>query len=408
MKRTWKTLLAGLALAFFAGAALADPPQNVIFDQNQEKLPAGPIGAAVPQPVQFDADNRHNSDTGLQAGAALHILKPVINNNFAFTTVLASGGNFTNNSQNFKYDFDSAISLWLGYTTDSGLGFRATWFRLETDARGISLTNAFAGAAATPFIFAGTFVPFTGVPLAAGQADVFNLSNRIKIDSWDLDVSQQLHICKFDLNVGMGLRYARITQDANISRTRTGLAGGAVNFENELDSNSYNGWGPTAFVEAKRRLGDTGLALYGNARGGVLLGRAICLWKTARQSVVLPQLRPGPSLHLTRTGPLAQASLNSASNGTAVAAVTIPSFDLATRVVCSSTPVLPQAARAMSALMVSFCPQASASKQPATAIYRSGFTQPRPSTRGPGFFVARGFIITVRLLKIARRLDPIP
>jgi hypothetical protein len=40
----------------------------------------------------------------------------------------------------------------------------------------------------------------------------------------------------------------------------------------ENDGNHFNGWGPTVFLEARRPIGCRGLALYGDARVGVLFG----------------------------------------------------------------------------------------------------------------------------------------
>jgi hypothetical protein len=267
--RLKRTFCLAVILSLTGAAMAADPTSSGSRDSSPAPVIQSPDSCSGPSCI--DGGDCHCADPGLQAGATWHILRPVINNNFAFVTISAPGTSVDQSTHNFRYKYDSGVSLWLGYTLDSGLGFRTTWFHLDADAKSIAFTNPFAGVI-TQFVIAGSFVGSGAAPLAAGQADVFNLGNSIRINSWDFDVTQEAQLGRIDLNLGAGLRYVRITQEANISRVRTGLPAGAVDTDSENDSSSFNGWGPTFFVEARRSIGCYGFGLYANVRGGILFG----------------------------------------------------------------------------------------------------------------------------------------
>src|SRR5262249_36021939 len=73
----------------------------------------------------------------------------------------------------------------------------------------------------------------------------------------------------------VGIRYAHIAQGYNAAVVNANGSLGAT----ILSGNNFNGAGPTAALETRRRLGTTGLFLYAKARGSVLFG-------TARKSAV--------------------------------------------------------------------------------------------------------------------------
>src|SRR5438874_8822492 len=181
------TKLFSLAAAFglAAAASAADQPASGSPSSGSPKEQVPPPAAQSCQqpsifydgPAVIDNDNGNDHRYGIQAGSELHFLRPVINNNFAFATIITpAGGGFSNTNQNFRYNYSTDVSFWLGYTLDSGLGFRTTWFHESAPAQPITVTNSFVGPGGlTPFFFAATFVPTTGVALAAVQVDVVNL-----------------------------------------------------------------------------------------------------------------------------------------------------------------------------------------------------------------------------------------
>src|SRR5207248_3339482 len=115
-------------------------------------------------------------------------------------------------------------------------------------------------------------VSTNNIGLGAAQTQEFTFNNDLKIDSWDFDVTQAFRVCHLDVNAGAGIRYFHMAQDTSATRTATGLARGFVGAAAEVDSTSYNSFGPTLLVEMRRHVGDRGIGVYANVRGGLLFG----------------------------------------------------------------------------------------------------------------------------------------
>src|SRR5437660_668936 len=117
MLMSLKKALGAMALFGWAGLVLATDNQGSSQGSGSGSLPptiSPPVVVAPTFVEERSVIDRENgvSDPGLQAGVAWHLLRPVINNNFAFATInTPPGGGFTNNNTNFRYDYDSAVSL---------------------------------------------------------------------------------------------------------------------------------------------------------------------------------------------------------------------------------------------------------------------------------------------------------
>jgi hypothetical protein len=217
-------------------------------------------------------------DQGCQGDAIIfggewHVLRPVVNDNRAFvlSTANAIGTVVANTQQNFQYKFESDPSLWVGYRTECGLGFQATWFHLDNNSNTNSITIPGTGTSTLTFPTPVGFATFFEFP---GSAVPFTFNSDLKMDIWDFDVTQRVEICHLDLLVGGGIRYLHIGQDytatAGVPRI-PGVAGTPGTLTDSL-SNRFDGGGPTIILDGLRRFGNSGFSLYGNARGGVLFG----------------------------------------------------------------------------------------------------------------------------------------
>jgi hypothetical protein len=275
-----------LGLAFVLGWAgttiAADAP---VSGQASGSLPpAAPAPVQVCSPVGNCCDNGscaidHDCcdhcvpGSGIIFGAEWHLIRPVINDNVAFTTTTSTATTSAKVSTPYQYNFESDPSIWMGYRSCDGLGFQVTWFHMNQNSDPVGSTiNSTTGTSKPPVtvtlpfftIFSsGLFLPIS----VASNGD-------IKMDIWDFDVTQRVEIGHLDLTFGGGIRYFHMAQDANTvldlsadARVRT--SAGTIS---ATASNSFDGGGPTLILDGLRRFGSSGFGLYANARGGVLFG----------------------------------------------------------------------------------------------------------------------------------------
>lgn len=125
-------------------------------------------------------------------------------------------------------DYQSGIRYVLGYVSDSGLGVRGRYWSFD-NATGYAPPYA-------PAVF--------GIHVQAADAE--------------FTMAQRLRHC--DLEFSGGLRYGQL-EYSNPPLTLYGP--GTVKFE---------GVGPTASLNAQRALGSSGISVFGNVRGSVMLG----------------------------------------------------------------------------------------------------------------------------------------
>jgi hypothetical protein len=269
--------------------------------------PAGPSIVYSDKPSLLSSDDENScSQSYFQSGAALHVLRPVIGNNFGMlfeTFTSDQPGPFdgflpaSSHFENFNYPYTISPSVWVGYTTDSGLGVRLNWFHFDQDANTLTAVEhalvPVGGSGAgtvvsSPSAFVSTLA--SGSVLQQGQSAVYIATNRLFLDVWDFDVTQTFKVCQLDITAGGGLRYLHMNQTYDVSRTHQGLPRGEFDNEFESDSNSFNGFGPTALLEVQRPIGCGGLGLYGDARVGLLFGvrRETCIQQ--RDDNVLQEL----------------------------------------------------------------------------------------------------------------------
>ncbi len=125
-------------------------------------------------------------------------------------------------------EYSTGIRYILGYTSDSGLGVRARYWSYNDD-----------------FGFVPPFAPSQlGIQLSVADAEV-TLGQQLR--HWDLEVSG-------------GLRYGKL-QYSNATPSLFGV--GYMTFE---------GVGPTASLSARRALSSSGVSLFGNVRGSMMIG----------------------------------------------------------------------------------------------------------------------------------------
>jgi hypothetical protein len=242
-----------------------------------------------------------------------------------------AGATTTTARRDFDYGLNFIPRVTLGAAGDGGLGFRASWFRLEETEQ----APPFSGGNAT---LNTTFrsVPIPGFPgitspgTVAQQLKIFAdrlaFDNSVQLQVWDWEVFQGFARADWSLLVAGGLRYGYLSQGYRGFRSNSGTAkSGTTTITLREDSDllstgrNFSGVGPTAAFEAFRRLGCSGFSLYGTARGSLLFGRAH--QRTFQRTALNQQTQVGTAAPKTT----ATATLRQADSGGAEA---IPVGDL--------------------------------------------------------------------------------
>ncbi|MBY0523269.1 MAG: hypothetical protein K2R98_07715 [Gemmataceae bacterium] len=311
-------LALGLQAALAAAQAPAeDPPAGAPAGvpapavQPTERLPgAAPCGGQAPA-IQTAGTCCHpdagcsgstdaNGRTGLIGGVGLYILQPYFNNNMAFglqgTANRSPGtpadppGSRVDTRVDISHHMEAAPLIWLGYIGEGGLGVRARWwyFRegVEQSATGTSGTNGVQVISAAPLGL--SLITATG---GTGPSSMVATS-KLQLQVFDFDTLCRVSACKWDLLFAGGLRLASLDQTYNA------YTGG----EALLSSSIFSGVGPTFAAEARRNLGDTGLSLYGSARGSIIFG-------SGHQTATIPDRNLVAQDHRNIGMPVAEAEL---------------------------------------------------------------------------------------------------
>jgi Legionella pneumophila major outer membrane protein precursor len=300
-------LMGGVSfLAARAGDLAVPPPPPAIAPAAPGQLPPNPIPAngtspalnpppgppadvPISHPAQDWLDNGNSLGGSFQAGAGFYLLKPYFSGNAAFTfksttSSTAIPGSSTSQSLSGEQDFDYGASvsplLWLGYTGANGLGVRLRWWHFDqgtglatdnSDTTGATVVTS-ASPRGISFESPGHILKTPGI-----GTDELAFNTDLKIDSWDFEASQAISAGKWALLVSGGVRYAHLAQDYHAYRFNSGVSGSTTYSQDSaalISGSDFNGAGPTLCLEGKRQIGNTGLALYANARGSLLFGRA--------------------------------------------------------------------------------------------------------------------------------------
>jgi hypothetical protein len=206
---------------------------------------------------------------GIVAGFGFVFLKPRFNNNVAFSVTDTT--NFPNTfSTQRSFDFDHEVTprIWLGYVGSSGFGGRLRYWEFDHHGDAQSFTDPGAGLfsvtgpatlTATGGLTAGGF---------PGPGDSVVASTGIEAYTIDAELSQAIDCCDWRVDLGGGFRHAAYSQDYTLTATN---AGGALIGSSDVQ-HRFDGVGPTIFAEARRPLGNTGLALLATGRASILYG----------------------------------------------------------------------------------------------------------------------------------------
>jgi hypothetical protein len=215
---------------------------------------------------------------GIVGGVGMYWLQPYFSNNPSYGVVSVPAGfnttaaTSTTSHVDVSHNMDVAPEIWLGYIGDNGFGFRARWWYFRQDTSQ-SLTSGASPLTGSDNL---TSAALSAAPLGVGvEADnasgpfSFSVTTKLQLQVWDFEALQDIQVAGFDLLFSGGLRFAHINQEYNAWDNEAG----ATNPVSAVTSaNSFDGLGPVVALEARRALGNTGLAVYGRTRGALLFG----------------------------------------------------------------------------------------------------------------------------------------
>lgn len=245
------------------------------------------LGGSASQSTACSFDPPVSSSLGhLTGGAGFYFLKPYFDNNQAYTVKstlasMAPGMDATAVSsvqRDFCLDPAFAPLIWVGYATESGLGIRARWWHLEQGSQ-LAAVNADPAGETTITSAAprGLSITSPGHLLKAfgAGADAMVFDSNLRLDSWDLEATQDWQAGCWSLLVSGGIRYVHLAQNYNAYRFNSGTAGAVVfaeDFAALQSGHNLSAFGPTLSLELRRPLGKSGFSFYADGRGALLFG----------------------------------------------------------------------------------------------------------------------------------------
>jgi hypothetical protein len=146
----------------------------------------------------------------------------------------------------------------LGVVGCNDLGFRVNWWGFATGDHQAE-TN-------TATLFVNAAGP---LQLEGGPGDVVTADARLNMSVWDLELTQDWQVCQWTFLLAGGLRFAHIAQryDAAVVDS-TGAFISAIHA-----GHNFDGVGPTLYFKARRQIGCSGLYVFADTRGSLLVGR---------------------------------------------------------------------------------------------------------------------------------------
>ncbi len=202
------------------------------------------------------------------AGYEVGWLKPRFTDNVSVVIARPSG----NQAVAFEQLIQSTPRLWVGIENSSGLGVRARYWDLATEAP-TQVTFAQAGASPLSFTIEGAGGQFSRTAVA-NVGDALTSKHRLEMRTIDFEGTQRMQVGRFATLSSFGLRYAKTSQRAHAVVTD----GTGSLTELACQFHRFEGFGPTAAVSLSRclfgfELLRSRVSFWSDARGSILFGQ---------------------------------------------------------------------------------------------------------------------------------------
>lgn len=165
----------------------------------------------------------------------------------------------------FNYSMNLSPRIWLGIQSNSGLGFRATYFRYDDSAATESVTATVGATPVYLFVYGAGGNLSRNANANAGQTLVSNHS--LQLQSVDFEATQFFQLRQMRALLGFGVRIADMQQH---------LRGDVFNPDGSLEESvrntlTFTGAGPTLSGQLTRGLGTSRFSLYASGRTSLLI-----------------------------------------------------------------------------------------------------------------------------------------
>jgi len=246
--------------------------------------------------------------SGIVAGAAIYWVQPYVSNNPAYGLENSIGrgpptpsmlfpvtppGMRVDQFVDIRQHMDVAPLFWLGYLTDSGWGGRVRyWYLREGSDQATAPFSPISGSAVA-------IASASPLGLSLPPSGNMSVTSELAMQFLDLEAMRQLQAGRWDLLFSGGLRFMRVDETYNAYGNANF---GATGFFALLSNRSFEGIGPTLALEARRPFAGSGLALYGSARGSVVIG-------SANQQAAIPNESVASQDHQDRGVPIGELEL---------------------------------------------------------------------------------------------------
>jgi hypothetical protein len=224
--------------------------------------------------------------TGLMGGASFYLLKPYLQNNTS-AVITASPGTPSSlvTQDSFQWRYEPAAAFWLGWTTPSGLGFRARYFFFDSSSGTTDLGNSITPAPGTqttitpplnnflPLSTGGTAFGSPGTVLNSGiGVDHLAFNSDLHIHTVDIEATYAWHEAGWSLLASGGGRYLSLDQGYQALLVNNG-GGLPVNEVQSLESTrKFSGGGLVAGLQGNVDVCHSGFSLFSSAHGSFLFG----------------------------------------------------------------------------------------------------------------------------------------
>lgn len=273
MRQIWTSLVLALALG------------STTQVRGQGPVPAEPLAACDPGPAPV-----MSAGSGLFADASMYGLRPGFTANPAYTISQANTSvprvvTAVHSTIQQDWDVRPAFAVSLGWAGSGDLGMRSRYFQFDQRSNQLSasLTQADVtpGTAITPPAFGlpeSTGVARFGSPGTLIQAipplgqDFLTFTSSLTIRAVDVEAISRHDLGSWNLLASAGGRFLRLEHLYEATLLNPG-APGTTEVQTLLNERRFTGGGPTVALEAARRLGGSGFALFGTLRGSYLLGQ---------------------------------------------------------------------------------------------------------------------------------------
>lgn len=203
------------------------------------------------------------SSGGFYGGAGVVFVKPHFKEAFQHSSTSVLSGR--QSLVPFEYDYEAVPRAWLGYKRQDGLGFRFSFMDFQADGQTrINVADGLNvyGAHAVSIIFPANI-------LAAIPGETLQNTDSLKAQVYNYLGTYDTSFGGIDVNGGVGLRNARLEQ--NLDSVVLNPVGAPIR---QLSwQRVFEGLGPTATIEAKRRLGCSPFSAITQVGGALLFGK---------------------------------------------------------------------------------------------------------------------------------------